>query len=350
MVEAKTYEEIMEAYYKKLPEGIDSREGTLAYILGSAMGIRLAEMYEDLKIIENNCYCDTATGEVLEKAVKLVGIERRGKTNAVVRMEGDKNFCVGDVFLGGGYEYVITACEDEYYLAQCKTKGVAPNAYLGEVLPKGDTLGFAGMSIVSVVANGEDVEDDKSLRGRFLDIINCPVCTGNMSYYKEAIHTISGVGGIKVVPVSEGRGTVKVIITDEAYDVATEDLISYVKSVLDPEETSGQGYGLVPIGHRVEVETVEKVDVSIEVEVLNKAGEDAVGYYRQARAKLPEIFKEINETWDKNDNIVLMDRVIEDYFYSLGARDVNVISMNGSANRLILNENQILGGVLVNGA
>lgn len=350
MFEIKTYEEIMAKYIGKLPEGIDAREGTLAYILGSATGIRLAELYEAVKRIEDNSYCDSATATWLDRIVQLVGMERRGKTKAVVRMEGDSTFGVGDKFTGGELEYVIISCEDGYYLAECSSAGVAGNEYVGEVLPMGDLSCFEGMNIVSVVAYGEEEEEDEALRARFVEVVNCPVCTGNMTYYKEVINSITGVGGIKVIPVSEGTGVVKVIITDTNYDVASDDLISYVKNLLDPEETSGQGYGLVPLGHSVTVETVEKVDVDIVVEVTAKTAAVANGYYRYARAQLPLVFKEINEAWDQNEKIVLMDRVIEDYFFDLGAYDVNVVSINGNPNRLILAENQILGGVTVNGA
>ena len=123
--------------------------------------------------------------------------------------------------------------------------------------------------------------------------------------------------------------------------------MNYVKEQLDPKETEGLGYGLVPLGHKVTVESVEKVDVEIVVDIT---GVTTDAYYlRLARSNLPLIFKEINKNWDKTRYIVLWDRVIEDCLIELGVEDVNVVSINGNTNRLILEPNQILGDVTLNG-
>lgn len=347
MLKVSTYEEILQFYLSRLPKDMDKREGTVAYIIGSALAIRLAELYVQMKTVEDDCYFDTATGQKLEYAAAILRLERRDETKAVVRMEGDTGFTVGAMFKGGENEYKIISVEDGYYLAECTLPGEKGNDYIGEVLPKDDRTEFSGMNIVSIVAKGEGKEDDESLRKRCIERLNCPICAGNLSYYKEAVNSIAGVGGIKVVPVADGIGTVKVIITNSDYSVASEDLIKYVKSVLDPEETSGQGCGLVPVGHSVTVDTVEKVDVDLVVEFKPENAQSA--YCMFGREYLPGIFAEINKTWDSNDYLVLRDRVIEDYFFSLGAKDVNIVSINGETNRLILEPNQILGGIKING-
>lgn len=347
MFEVMTYEEILDNYYNILPEDMDTREGTLAYIAGSAVAMRLAELYEEIKLVEDNCYADTAVGDRLENIASILGLTRRAATKAVVKMEGDMTFGVGDVFTGGEYEYIITEVKENGYLAECTTAGTEGNSYVGEVLPKENKEGYGGVSIIAIVAKGEEIEDDDSLRTRYMERLNCPLCTGNLSYYKEAINSVTGVGGFKVIPVADGIGTVKVVITDTDCQEADEELVSYVKEVLDPEESSGQGYGIVPVGHRVEVVSAEAVDVELVVE-LEPASFQA-GYCMYGRTYLPKIFAEMNKTWDQNDRMVLWDRVIEDYFLSLGATDVNVISMNGCQNRLVLGENQILGGIKING-
>lgn len=342
----KTYDDLMKNYLSNLNGTFDTGEGTLAYIIGSCMAMELAQMYIDMQNVEDNAYADTASGDSLEKIAAFLGMERLGKTAAVVRMEGDTIFEVGDVFTNGETEYTIISKEDGYYLAECNEKGTVGNGYIGEVLPK-DTVDFEKMAIVSVVACGEDEEDDESLRKRYKERVNCPVCTGNMAYYKDVVSSVSGVGAFKVVPVSDGVGTVKVIITDTDNEPASEDLIKYVKNVLDPEETSGQGYGLVPVGHSVTVETVEKVDIDIVVEMEPSTSQK--GFDKYARSYIPAIFKQMNKSWDENEKMILWDRVIEDYYLGRGATDVNVISINGQPNRIILEANQILGDVTING-
>lgn len=70
-------------------------------------------------------------------------------------------------------------------------------------------------------------------------------------------HAIEGVGGVKVYPVWNGGGTVKIVFSDSKFNVPSKKLIGKVK-VLDPVANQQKGYGLAPIGHLVTVEGVKK--------------------------------------------------------------------------------------------
>ena len=344
----RSYEGILDSFCRLLEDEFDMREGTVTYMISSAFATELARLYDNLEELYKNAFAATAEGEYLDMAVSVIGLTRNPKSNAVVKMQGDEGFTVGEKLTNGERDYTIIGVEDGYYLARCEEAGDAGNSYLGEVLPKEVRDGFNKMEITAIVALGRDKETDEELRERYIETLNCPVCTGNLSYYKNVLSTIEGVGGVKIEPVPEGVGTVKVIITDENFDKATDELIGYVKETLDPTATSGLGYGLVPIGHKVTVETVEKVDINIQLEVSGKSGNDY--YLRLARAYLPDVVRDLNRSWHKKEKIVLRDRVIEDYLFTLnGMEDVNVISINGEQNRLILGENQILGDVTING-
>ena len=347
MVNKKTYEDIMDSYSSYFPADMDTREGTLVHLVKSVTAMSIAELYEELAMIEENAYGISATGNWLDRTVAILGLERLGKVKALVKIEGDEGLNIGDKVQGGELTYTITAVNDDYYVAECDTAGVEGNSYLGEVLLAGggDAL---ELNITSIILSGSDEEDDESLRRRYLERIVCPVCMGNVSYYKDAIHNLIGVGGIKVVPVPEGAGTVKVIITDNEYNVASDELISYVKEYLDPAETSGMGYGVVPIGHSVTVDTVETVDVHITVEINGGAVPQL--YMRTARPLIQKAVKALNALWDSDDNIIVWNRLIEDVIFDISEEiyDVKVTSINGEISRLILGENQIVGEVYIN--
>lgn len=346
-VNVKSYDDIMHMFKTKLPDNMDTREGTLVHIVMSATAIAMSEVYERLKLIEEDAYAVTAMGNQLDKVAESLGLTRRGETKAVVKIEGNAGLETGKSFTGGDMEYVITAVEDGYYLAECSEAGEAGNEYIGSVLPKEDWYEAGEFAITEIVAAGKEEEDDDELRQRYIARLNCPVCTGNLSYYREALKPISGVGGIKVVPAHEGGGTVKVVITNADYEAADEELVKYVKSVLDPEETSGQGYGIVPIGHSVTVESAEKVDVDVVFEVN---GKESTYYNSLVRGGFPYVMKEMNKTWEVNERIELWDHEIESFLKArMGVTDVNVISINGQQNRIVLEENQILGDLTVNG-
>ncbi len=345
MIQKKTYEELMESYLNRIPAGMDTREGTLINTAMSVTAMSMAQVYEELAIIEENAYGSTATGEMLDKTVEIIGLERLGKINAVVRIEEGEELIVGDVLTGGELKYTVEEVNDGYCIARCNTAGAVGNSYMGEVVP--ERGGVSGsLKIVSVVVAGSDEEDDESLQRRYLEKVFCPVCTGNVSYYKDAIHSLIGVGGIKIEPAYKGAGTVRVIITDNEYDVAGEDLMKYVKEYLDPEEFSGLGYGVVPIGHSVEVDTVEKVDIEIILSINNGQTDPAI---KLAREHLRYELKQLNKKWDTQSNIVIWNRMIEDVVFAISnaVRDVQVISINGEPGRFILGENQIVGEVNV---
>ncbi len=342
-----SYEGLRDRFLDYVPDDMDKREGTLVYILASALAMATREMYDYIDEMGTHCFIDSSTGNSLERLCKIAGIERRDKTKAVVRIEGGEGLSVGDVVSGEDIDYTIVSANEGYFVAEANQSGTVGNSYTGEVVCVNRADIEDEIMIVSIIAMGEDAEDDESLRSRFIERAKCPVCPGNVSYYKELVDKISGIGGRRIIPSHEGAGTVKVVITDTEYNVATDDLVSYVKELLDPTETEGLGYGLVPLGHKVTVESVEKVDVEIVVDIT---GVTTDAYYlRLARSKLPLIFKDINKTWDKAERIVLWDRVIEDCFMQLGVNDVNVVSINGGTNRLILEPNQILGDVTING-
>ncbi|MGM9552547.1 MAG: baseplate J/gp47 family protein [Clostridia bacterium] len=344
-MKARTYDDIMRICFYRMGDDIDKREGSLAYITTSAFAAALADAYSNVKEVENNAFVITASGTYMDKAAAILGVERKAATKAIVRIEGDTGYNEGDVFYTSDCEYVVISVNDDYYLAECQTPGIKGNEYIGEVMAKVDKSS-AIMSITKIISPGEDVEDDDTFRERYIEQLRNPVCAANIAYYRNAIKSFANVGGIRVVPVADGIGTVKVIITSSDYSVAPDELVKYVKETLDPEETSGQGTGLLPIGHSVTVESVEMVDIDIVLEL--EPASKTKGYLRQARTYLPVILKELNKTWDKQDRIVLRDRVIEDYFFGLGATDVNVISINGEPNRITLKENQLVGGVTIN--
>ncbi|MBQ8539976.1 MAG: baseplate J/gp47 family protein [Clostridia bacterium] len=346
MVSKKTYEDIMNSYSSYFPHDMDTREGTLVHLVKSVTAMSIAELYEELAILEENAYGVSATGSWLDKSVAILGLERLGKVNALVKIEGDEGLYAGDVVQGGELTYTITEVKDGYYVAQCNTAGMEGNSYLGEVLPANGAA--LNLSITAIILKGSEEEDDESLRRRYLERLVCPVCMGNVSYYKDAIHSLLGVGGIKVVPVPEGAGTVKVVITDNEYNMASDELINYVKEYLDPAEHSGMGYGVVPIGHSVEVGTVEKVDVHITVEINGGAVPQL--YMRTARPLVKKAVKELNPLWDSADNIIVWNRLIEDVIFDISEeiKDVKVTSINGEISRLILGEHQIVGEVYIN--
>ncbi len=346
-----SYDEIMYSIMNRLPDDIDKREGSVVYIMLSALAEQLAMFGTEMDLLYDAAFADTAEGEDLDRVAKVFGLERKGAACGVVRIESDSDLFVGDIFTADGYDYEITSCEDGYYLACCTTAGSDTMGYIGEILPK-DTASsqIKSVEITAIVSSGSDSESDEELRARYFDRARYPVCAGNLSYYRDILSGMQGVGGAKIVPVQNGAGRVKVIIKGEEMGVPSDEVLAYVKEQLDPEEYSGEGRGLAPIGHSVSVEAVEAVDIDITVR-LTMRDSTATWAIRQVLSDIGDKFAAVNAAWAENEAIVLRDSFFEECFLSYDAvKDVEILSINGEENRLILGENQILRGLTIGNA
>ena len=74
---------------------------------------------------------------------------------------------------------------------------------------------------------------------------------GNVADYKERVNAMNGVGGVKVYPVWNGGGTVKLVIINSEFNVPSAELVGQVQTAVDPVQNSGRGVGIAPIGHVV---------------------------------------------------------------------------------------------------
>ena len=73
-MDIKSYEELLEECLKEAEKVMDTREGSLAYIISSAYALQIAELYTKIQDIENNAFPLTSRGEYLDMAVGLVGL------------------------------------------------------------------------------------------------------------------------------------------------------------------------------------------------------------------------------------------------------------------------------------
>ena len=73
---------------------------------------------------------------------------------------------------------------------------------------------------------------------------------GNIADYKNKVELLPGVGAVKVFPVWNGGGTVKIVLVDSEWSVPSSELVEEVQEAIDPVGTQGTGVGLAPIGHR----------------------------------------------------------------------------------------------------
>ncbi|MED5018940.1 baseplate J/gp47 family protein [Paenibacillus chibensis] len=131
---------------------------------------------------------------------------------------------------------------------------------------------FSSVSGITSVTNpeptrsGADTESDQSLLERFYAKVRSQGTSGNKAQYMQWANEIAGVGGVEVVPLWEGPGTVGLYLLDTDKRAASADIVEAVQQHIDPTR-DGQGEGLAPAGPVVTAMPAEEVAIHIAVKV-----------------------------------------------------------------------------------
>lgn len=171
---------------------------------------------------------------------------------------------------------------------------------------------------------------------------------GNKQDYVEKTDALDGVGGTVVIPVWNGGGTVKLIIINSDFGVASSTLVKAVQEAIDPDP-QGTGSGIAPIGHTVTVVSAVGKTVSIKSRITLNDGYQWSQVKPKAEETLEAYFLEMRKNWEKG-NLVVRISQIENRLLNLdGILDVADTQLNDVASNLALAQEEIplLGGVYI---
>ena len=354
MYENVTFELIMERMLERVSSSMDKREGSVIWDALAPAAVELQNMYIELDVILKETFADTASLYYLKKRAAERGVYQIMATNAVLQGEFtpvDLNIPIGSRFSCDKLNYVVTEkVQNGIYLMKCETAGTEGNSHFGTLIPIEYIDGLKTANLTKLLIPAEDDEDVESLRKRYLNTMTSQAYGGNIADYEEKVMKIQGVGGVKVTPVWNGGGTVKLTIIDSTFGVPSEELVESVKTAADPYPHEGLGYGFAPIGHVVTVEGVESVSVNIATNITYKSGwgwESAQSYILNV---IDQYFKEISEAWENSTNLIVRISQLESRILDCeGVLDISDTTLNGSASNLTLEKNQIPVRGTVNG-
>ena len=354
MFEDVTFESIMESMLERVPSSMDKREGSVIWDALAPAAMELQNLYVAIDTVMNETFADTASLYYLKRRAAERGIEQIMATNAIVQGEftpADLDIPIGSRFSCENLNYAITEkISDGVFQLTCETAGAEGNNHLGTLIPIDYIAGLETAQSTKVLIPAEDDEDVESLRERYMNSITSQAYGGNIADYIAKTIVLDGVGGVKVTPVWNGGGTVKLTILDDAYSVPTPELIASVKEAADPYPNEGKGYGFAPIGHIVTVEGVSARTINIVTEITYANGwswDTAASYIRKA---VEDLFLEMAEGWDSADNLIVRISQIESRILSCeGVLDVSGTKLNGSTANISLSANEIPVRGTING-
>ena len=245
-------------------------EGTFENDVLASNSFEFAKSEVEIEQLYKAAFADTSWGEYLTLRAAEFGIDRKPAVKAIgaLTITGTKGIIVpqGSVFSTDNNVYFTTdaACT----IADNGTVDVKITAQIAGTSGNvgTNTIDKIPMSIpgVSKVTNkdathdGFEEETDESLLKRYLVHVRTPATSGNAMHYKEWALSVAGVGDVKVIPLWNGNGTVKVLVTDVNKNAASQEM---QKKVADYIET------VRPIGATVTVTTPEYLGINITANV-----------------------------------------------------------------------------------
>ncbi|MCL2634972.1 MAG: baseplate J/gp47 family protein [Oscillospiraceae bacterium] len=335
------YEVILQRMLSNAPSDVDKREGSIIYDALAPAALELAQLYAELDTVMDETFADTAGRESLIKRAGERGIVPFPATVVIVKGEfnvpvsentrfslGETRYSVAEALPEGGYRLI---CEDLGSVGN-KTGTLTPIDYVD---------GLISAEVVSIITQGEDEEDTERLRKRYFDSLDVQSFGGNISDYRRNVLSVSGVGGVKVEPVWQGGGTVRLIVQDSQYGVPGAALINEVEDAIND---------LAPIGHSVTVTGVVGFTVNVSAQFVTASGWSFNDVLPYLESVADNYFKEINEGWDKSEQLILRSSQLEARLLSVsGIVDIFNLKLNNSAGNITLNENSVLvRGVVTN--
>ena len=337
----------------EVPDTLDKREGSIMYNAVAPLAHKYTAMMERYERFMRDTFADTAEGVYLDRRTRELGIDRKEAKQAIRKgvfayQDGNPyNVELGVRFAAVDELYPVTyvvtgKIGDGVYALTCEQAGEVGNYPVGNLLPVDYLGGLATAVLSGILTAGSDVETDDSLRKRYFASLKGQAYGGNIVDYQEKVNAIDGVGGVKVYPIWNGGGTVKLIIIDDDFEQPDAVLVNQVQTLVDPEENAGQGYGIAPIGHTVTVVAVATVTINISCSYTLMTGYVWEDVRPGIEAAYSAYLAELRESWESSKQLVVRTAYLDTRALSVtGLLDVAHTMINGSEENLVLETTEI---------
>jgi len=266
----QTEDAIRQRMLDALPDDLNKTEGDYIWDSLDPMAIELALAAIWAQEVLRRGFASTTFGSYLDlrceehgitrkAAVKATGTAAKGNpltingTSGTVVAKGFKAATPADAITNTpSIEFVTTAdctigpsgsVTVDIEASVAGARGNVPAGAINVVVTP--VAGLTGVTNAAAINGGTDTEDDASLLARYLAKVRNPSAGGNKADYITWAGEVAGVGGVSVVPVKYGNGTVSVAIIDTNKQPASQALIDQVQNYIAP-----------PWEHDVEAETM----------------------------------------------------------------------------------------------
>lgn len=406
MFESKTYEALLASAMARVTAAVDKREGSMVMNGVAPSMAELAQLYIAADFVFQATYLLTAPREYLIKRASDRNMAPYPASAAVFRAVFNIEVPVGTRFSCEDLNFIVTGrltddTDTDTRLSHevtCETVGAVANSYAGTLIPVEYVSGLTLAELVELVVPGDEEEETETFRQRVLDSFQSQAFGGNQADYIEKVRAIAGVGAVKVHAVWNGDispselipgdevtawyeaavgsleapvaawltaiytaaqsrkltvgGAVRLVIMASNNAVPSDTFLDEIQTAVDPVQNAGEGLGLAPIGHVVNVVGVEPETVDITLNLTYAAGWDWAAVQSYVVAVIDEYFAELAESWAAADFLTVRISQIESRILSACSAmvtDIGGTQINGVEANLVLGADSIPVRGAVNG-
>lgn len=342
-----TYESILKRVLAKVPDDMDKRLTSPIYNALAPMAGELAQEYIEIQIYRDQTYLLSAVGENLDRIGENYTIPREKATQAerlgelidindnLINLPIGSRFSVPESSMTVTF-YIKGYVETGKPIFVCEQTGTIGNDYYGALLPLFSINNLKEAKLTGIRKPAQDKEDDDTYRARIQSKLNSKAFGGNIADYKEYVESITGTSEPKVYPVWNGGGTVKLSILDSQYNAISDEFKAEIKEIIDPEEYTGQGVGVAPIGHKVTIDTPTKTTINVSAKVTLDSV--ALGQIQASvKENLEAYLLAIRKEWvNLEKTSIFVSQVIGAIVNTPGVENVVNVTLNGLEEDIVL--------------
>ena len=153
---------------------------------------------------------------------------------------------------------------------------------------------------------------------------------------------------MKVFPVWNGGGTVKIVFVNSDWGVPSSTLVDTVQTAVDPTQNQGEGVGIAPIGHVVTVVGVTGTAISVSFKLTFATGYTWDTVKTAVTKAIQDYFVALAKDWANQSGITVRVSQVETKVLSVdGVIDITGTTINGGTQNIVLASDAIpvMGGI-----
>lgn len=316
----KEQKEILDSMLGRVNEEYDRTEGGLFYDNLAPASIEIEKIYETLEYIFLNSFAETAIGMYLDNIAKEVGVFRREATKAkgVVTIKGIVGTTISIGTKVASDTYIFLTTEEKQVQNNGEVNVPVESEFKGKLynIPANAITNFPvtipGLNSVTnkqATTDGYDGETDDELRERYYFKVREPVTSGNIYHYKKWALEVEGVGGVKVFPLWNGAGTVKVVIVNSEIQTADSELLERVKNYLEEVRPIGATVTVISATNKnINISGTVRISKNVDFEEVKTLFNVAIKEYLKKIG-----FKQTYVSYAQIGNILLNIPGVSDY-------------------------------------